>query len=91
MENSSKNQVVAKINYLEDQLVSLNHFLPETYEFLMAELDSQRRMLAEIEVTETFQQIEQMQTEAINCSRNQRPQRPSYSKSETRTKKGSGT
>jgi hypothetical protein len=86
-----KEQIIAKINYLEDQLVSLNHFLPETYEFLMAELDQQRRMLAEIEVTETFQQIEQMQTEAITCSRNQSHQRTSYSRAETRNKKGSGT
>ena len=91
MPNSNKNQVIAKINYLEDQLVSLNHFLPETYEYLMAELDQQRRMLAEIEVSETFQQIEQTHTEAINCSRNQSPQRPSYSRAATQNKKGSGT
>jgi len=86
-----KEQIIAKINYLEDQLVSLNHFLPETYEFLMAELDQQRRMLAEIEVSETFQQIEEMQTEAITCSRHQSHRRPSYSRAETRNKKGSGT
>jgi hypothetical protein len=86
-----KEQIIAKINYLEDQLVSLNHFLPETYEFLMAELDQQRRMLAEIEVSETFQQIEQMQTDAITCSRNQSHQRPSYSRADKRNKNGSGT
>ena len=86
-----KDQIIAKINYLEDQLVSLNHFLPETYEYLMAELDQQRRMLAEIEVSETFQQIEQMQTDAITCSRNQSHQRPSYSRAGTQNKKGSGT
>ena len=57
----NKEQISAKINYLEEQLVSLNHFLPETYEYLMAELDAQRRMLAEIEVCETFQQIDALQ------------------------------
>ena len=46
----NKHQITAKITYLEEQLVSLNHFLPETYEYLMAELDAQRRLLAEIEV-----------------------------------------
>jgi hypothetical protein len=58
MENSSKKQVVEKINFLEDELNSLAHYLPETYEYLRSELDSQRRLLAEIEVSETFQQIE---------------------------------
>lgn len=53
-----KDCINAKINYLEDQLVSLNHFLPETYDYLMVELDAQRRMLAEIEVNQTFQQID---------------------------------
>ena len=58
MANSNKQQVVAKIRFLEDQLISLDHFLPETYEYLMAELDVQKRQLAEMEVSETFQQIE---------------------------------
>ena len=60
----NKEQINAKINYLEEQLVSLNHFLPETYEYLMAELDAQRRLLAEIEVCETFQQIDALQGHA---------------------------
>jgi hypothetical protein len=60
----NKEQINAKINYLEEQLVSLNHFLPETYEYLMAEVDAQRRMLAEIEVCETFQQIDALQGDA---------------------------
>jgi hypothetical protein len=53
-----KDQIVAKINYLEDQLLSLDHYLPATYEYLMAELDVQRRMLAEIEVYDTFREID---------------------------------
>jgi hypothetical protein len=58
MQNSSKSQVKAKIEFLERQLVSLDHYLPETYEYLMSELDWQRRRLAEMEVVETFKQIE---------------------------------
>jgi hypothetical protein len=53
-----KDCINAKIDYLEDQLVSLNHFLPDTYDYLMAELDAQRRLLAEIEVNEIFLEID---------------------------------
>ena len=53
-----KDCINAKIDYLEDQLISLNHFLPETYDYLMAELDAQRRLLAEIEVNEIFLEID---------------------------------
>jgi hypothetical protein len=56
--SAHKTQITSKIQFLENQLVSLDHYLPETYEYLMAELDLQRRQLAEIEVQETFQQIE---------------------------------
>ena len=57
-DNTLKTRTQNKIRFLEDQLVALDHYLPETYEYLMAELDQQRRQLAELEVQETFQQIE---------------------------------
>lgn len=53
-----KEQVLNKIRFLETQLTSLDHYLPETYDYLMYELDLQRRMLAEIEVTEYFGQLD---------------------------------
>ena len=59
MGNSSKHQVLSKIRFLEDQLVSLDHYLPETYDFLIRELDTQKRILAEVEVQETFAAIDQ--------------------------------
>ena len=59
MVNSSKQQVLSKIRVLEDQLVSLDHYLPETYDYLMGELDIQKRILAELEVQETFAAIDQ--------------------------------
>ena len=43
-----KDKTLNKIRFLEDQLVSLDHYLPETYEYLMQELDLQKRNLAEI-------------------------------------------
>ena len=58
MDNSSKQQVFSKIRFLENQLVSLDHYLPETYDYLMRELDIQKRILTELEVLETFAAID---------------------------------
>ena len=58
LDSSAKSKVQQKIRFLEDQLVSLDHYLPETYEYLIQELDLQRRHLAELEVTETFDEID---------------------------------
>ena len=58
MGNSSKKQVLSRIRFLEDQLVSLDHYLPETYDYLMRELDTQKRIMAELEVLETFAAID---------------------------------
>ena len=58
MNPTHKDQVLAKIDCIERQLLSLDHYLPETYDYLMAELDQQRLQLASLEVQETFQQIE---------------------------------
>ena len=57
-DHSRKSRVQQKIRFLEDQLVSLDHYLPETYDYLIQELDIQRRLLAELEVSETFEEID---------------------------------
>jgi len=56
-----RSRIQQKIRFLEDQLVSLDHFLPETYDYLMQELDIQRRLLAELEVSETFEEMDRDQ------------------------------
>jgi hypothetical protein len=61
LDSSTKSKVQRKIRFLEDQLVSLDHYLPETYDYLMQELDLQRRHLAELQVTETFDEIDRDQ------------------------------
>jgi hypothetical protein len=61
MKPNHKHQVLAKIDFIERQLMSLDHYLPETYDYLMAELDQQRLQLASLDVQETFQQIESEQ------------------------------
>ena len=55
---ADKLQVLAKIDFLETQLTDLNHYLPETYEYLLEKLDQQKRILAELEVAEVFSSIE---------------------------------
>ena len=54
-----KERTVNKIRFLEDQLVSLDHYLPETYEHILKELDLQKRNLAKIEIEEHFTSIDE--------------------------------
>jgi hypothetical protein len=54
----NKGQILAKLDYLESQLENLNHHLPETYEFIIHQIDCQKRILVELEVKETFELID---------------------------------
>ena len=56
--DSTKDLIQSKVQFLETQLQDLNHHLPETYEYLMSELDHQRRLLAELSVNEYFASLE---------------------------------
>jgi hypothetical protein len=56
--NSLKTRTSHKIRFLEDQLMALDHYLPETYDYLMQELDLQKRLLAELDVNEHYCQID---------------------------------
>ena len=58
MLKSNKQQVLAKLAYLETQLENLDQHLPETYEFLISQIDCQKRVLVELEVNETFELID---------------------------------
>jgi hypothetical protein len=51
---STQDQVKARIQFLQTQLNSLEHYLPETYQFLMAELDSQQRDLMELKIQDFY-------------------------------------
>ena len=42
---STQQQIQDRITFLQEQLDSLEHYLPETYQFLMAEMDLQQREL----------------------------------------------
>jgi hypothetical protein len=51
---STQEQVQARIYFLQTQLESLEHYLPETYQFLMTELDSQQRDLMELKIQDFY-------------------------------------
>jgi hypothetical protein len=51
---STQDQVQARIQFLQTQLNSLEHYLPETYQFLMAEFDSQQRDLMELKIQDFY-------------------------------------
>ena len=42
--------VQCRISFLQQQLDSLEHYLPETYQFLMNEMDTQQQKLMELKI-----------------------------------------
>ena len=47
-------RIQERITFLKEQLDSLDHYLPETYQFLMAELDLQQRELMEHRIQDFY-------------------------------------
>lgn len=47
---ANRDLIEKRIEFLQEQLNPLDHYLPETYQFLVAELDSQKRILMEIRI-----------------------------------------
>jgi hypothetical protein len=64
-------QIQERITFLEDQLDSLDHYLPETYQFLMAELDLQQRELMEHKIQNFYWNQSNEQQDPIIDSRDQ--------------------
>ena len=50
----SQERIQARIAFLKEQLDSLDHYLPETYQFLTAELDLQQRELMEHKINDFY-------------------------------------
>ena len=46
----TQDQIQERITFLEEQLASLDHYLPETYQLLMSELDAQQHELMTIKI-----------------------------------------
>jgi len=51
---SSQDQVQARIDFLQTQLDSLDHYLPETYQLLMQEMDLQQRDLMAVKIQDFY-------------------------------------
>jgi hypothetical protein len=54
-----KTRTQNKIRFLEDQLTSLDHYFPETSNYILEELDYQKKILAQLRVKEYFTQIDE--------------------------------
>jgi hypothetical protein len=64
--------VEMRIEFLQTQLNSLDHYLPETYQFLMTELDSQQRILMEIRIHQFYEEQGNEQQDTITPVGNQK-------------------
>jgi hypothetical protein len=54
--SSNQQRMESKIAFLKQQVDSLEHYLPETYQYLMNEMDTQQRHLMEMKVQTYYQE-----------------------------------
>ena len=64
---SERQKLESKIAFLQQQLDSLDHYLPETYQFLIAEMDCQQVLLKQLEVQERFATIDSSEGALSPC------------------------
>ena len=57
-DNNNKEKILNKIHFLENQMIALDYHLPDTLEYLLKELDQQKKNLAKIEIEEHFASID---------------------------------
>ena len=65
--SSERQKLESKITFLQKQLDSLDHYLPETYQFLIAEMDTQQVLLKQLEVQEHFTLIDSSEGALRSC------------------------
>ena len=75
----TQEQIQQRINFIQQQLDSLEHYLPETYQFLMEEMDSQQRNLIELKVKDFYKNLSLEQ-------QNRNPELPNQSTSDSSSK-----
>ena len=51
---SDRQKLESKIEFLNQQIDLLNHYLPETYQYLIEEMDNHQVLLKQLEVQERF-------------------------------------
>ena len=55
---TERQRLESKIAFLQQQLDSLDHYLPETYQYLMEEMDTQQVLLKQMQVQDHFALID---------------------------------
>ena len=55
---TERQRLESKIAFLQQQLDNLDHYLPETYQYLMEQMDSQQVLLKHLQVQEHFAAID---------------------------------
>ena len=65
--SSERQKLESKIAFLQQQLDSLEHYLPETYQYLMEQMDSQQVLLKQLEVQEHFAVIDSSEVVLSPC------------------------
>jgi hypothetical protein len=53
----TQEQIQQRINFIQQQLDSLEHYLPETYQYLMEEMDCQQRNLIELKIKDFYKNL----------------------------------
>ena len=56
--SSERKKLESKIAFLQQQLDSLDHYLPSTYQYLMEQMDSPQVLLKHLQVQEHFAAID---------------------------------
>ena len=52
----TQEQIAKLLEFLQTQIDSLDHYLPETYQYLMEEMDTQQRKLMELKIQSYYQE-----------------------------------
>jgi hypothetical protein len=66
--SSERKRLESKIIFLQQQLDSLDHYLPDTYKFLVEQMDAQQVLLKRLEVQEHFAVIDSSDGALSSCS-----------------------
>ena len=50
----TQEQIQQRINFLQEQIDSMGHYLPTCYQFLMEEMDCQQQALMQLKIQEFY-------------------------------------
>ena len=64
---TERQRLESKIAFLQQQLDSLDHYLPETYQYLMEAMDTQQVLLKHLQVQEHFAAIDSCNESSGSC------------------------